>query len=273
MWINPRPTLSRLGGKAYQLHRLKRWCNVPPYFVIAFENPDEILDPKNQSRIAERCREQKLEVMAVRSSASCEDSARASFAGMFRTVLGVRSSEVVGAIAEVLSSASSKRVADYCSAHGFDENAIGMAVIVQKMVNSRVSGVCFTRSELGGNSLLVEGCYGLGEALVSGAVTPDTYVVDRERLSVVKESAGYQRTALRMFHDSPSPAYAEVPFHKRNAKKLTCIEIRAIAEACLLAERRLGFHAADVEWAFEGDTLYLLQARPYTALPSSPGEG
>jgi phosphoenolpyruvate synthase/pyruvate phosphate dikinase len=262
MWINPRPTLSKAGGKAYQLYRLKRWCNVPPFFVIAFKNPQEISDPENQQLIIEQCRNQEFELMAVRSSATCEDSPQASFAGMFETVLGARPSELIGAITEVLNSVSRERVADYCEAQGLAQNKIRMAVIVQRIINSRVSGVCFTQLQ-NSKPILMEACYGLGEVLVSGKVTPDTYMVDRNDLSVIRESIGYQKVRLTMRVDGEKPIYEEIPFHKRNARKLTYEEVRAIAQTCLLIEKRLAFGAADIEWAFEGDVLYILQARPY----------
>lgn len=239
---------------------------MPPFFVIAFENPQEISDPENQQLIIEQCCNQKLDLMAVRSSATCEDSPQASFAGMFKTVLGARASELIGAVTEVLNSVSSERVVDYCEAQGLAHNKIRMAVIVQKMINSRVSGVCFTQSQNDSKPVLVEACYGLGEALVSGKVAPDSYVVDRNNLSVIRESIGYQKVTLTMRGDSKKPAYEEIPFYKRNARKLTYDEVRAIAQACLLIEKRLAFGAADIEWTFERDVLYILQARPYTGV-------
>lgn len=264
MWINPRPILLRIGGKAYQLCQLKRWCNVPPFFIIAFEDLQEISDSANQRKISEQCRSQGLDLMAVRSSASCEDSPQSSFAGMFKTVLGVRPPELIDAISEVLNSVFNRRVTDYCEAQGLAQDRIRMAVIIQKMINSRVSGVCFTRLQDNDNSLLLEACYGLGEALVSGKVTPDSYAVDRNSLSVMKESAGYQKVMLKMPTDDEKPAYEEVPFYKRNARKVTYSEVRAVADTCLLIEKHLDFVAADVEWAYEKATLWILQARPYT---------
>ena len=246
---------------------------MPPFFIIAFEDPQEISMPTNQSRIIEQCRVRKFDVMAVRSSASCEDSPQASFAGMFRTVLCVRIPEVVGAVATVLGSVFESRVADYCEGQGIAQNQIRMAVIVQKMIDSRVSGVCFTRSQDGGKAVLVEACYGLGEALVSGKVTPDSYVVSRARLSVVRESIGYQRVVLKMKTDSKEPVYEEMPFHKRNARKLTPDQVRAIAQECLLIEKRLAFGGADIEWTLEGDVLYILQARPCAGLDASDSPG
>jgi pyruvate,water dikinase len=237
---------------------------VPPFFVIAFKKPQEIYDIQNQNLIMEQCRDQKFDLMAVRSSATCEDSPQASFAGMFKTVLGARPPELIGAITEVLNSVSSKRVVDYCEAQGLVQNKIQMAVIVQKMINSRVSGVCFTQLQNDGKLVLVEACYGLGEVIVSGKVTPDSYVVDRDNLSVIRESIGYQKLTLTIRRDSEKPAYEEIPFHKRNARKLTYNEVKAITKVCLSIEEHLRFGPADVEWALEGETLYILQARPYT---------
>lgn len=265
MWINPIPKLSVIGGKAYHLWRLKQLCNVPSFFVIAFRNTQDSLDPTNQRAIIEQCRNQKFKLMVVRSSASCEDSPQTSFAGMFKTVLGVRPPELIDAVTEVLNSVSSKRVADYCEAQGLDSKEIKMAVIVQKMIQGRVSGVCFTRLQNYTNSLIIEACHGLGESLVSGKVDPDCYIIDRNSLSVIKESIGYQKVMLKMPKDNRGPIYEEIPFYKRNSKKLTHDECRGIAKKCLLIEEHLDFCAADVEWTFGNDVFYILQARPYTS--------
>ena len=266
MQINLRPTLTNIGGKAYQLYRLKECCNIPPFFVISFKDPHEIHDPVVQRTILQQCQAQRFDLMAVRSSASCEDSAYASFAGMFETVLKVRPPDVIDAISRVLTSVHSKRVADYCRARELDKNKIRMAVIVQRMVPSRVSGVCFTRMQEGRNSLIVEACYGLGEALVSGKVNPDSYILDRKTLAVERESIGYQTIMLNPHRDRGCGAvYEPVPFHRRNARKLTYDEITTVAKTCLVVEQHLSFEAADVEWAFEEHVLHILQARPYSA--------
>lgn len=264
MEINPIPELSKVGGKAHQLHRLAEWCNVPPFFTIAFHDPHEIDDPSAQRMILHECIRRQFKVMAVRSSASLEDSAQASFAGIFETMLNVREHNLIDAIRRVLASVGAGRVAEYCRAHGLNNTDIRMAVIVQVMVRSRVSGVCVTRLSAGGDSLIVEACFGLGEALVSGKVSPDRYVVDRTTLGLRSQSIGYQTALLSpSISGSDRPIYVEVPFYRRNARKLTTDEIHDVASAALTIEHRLSFDAADVEWAFEGNILYILQARPY----------
>jgi pyruvate,water dikinase len=266
MQINPRQILQlKVGGKAYQLVRLKRLYNVPPFFIIVFESANEISEIANQDIIIQECQKRRFELVAVRSSGSCEDSVDASFAGMFKTVLNVRPHEIIGATQEVLGSVNTKRVSDYCKAHRFDKSKIRMSVIIQKMVQSRVSGVCFTRLQGEPDMLVIEACYGLGQALVSGKVTPDAYKVNRNTLQIVEEHVGYQSYELQASkRDDTRLNYVEIPFYLRNAKKLTSDEIKDIAKTCVSIERHLGLNAVDVEWSYEADTLYILQARPYT---------
>ena len=239
--------------------------DVPAFFVISFDNPDEILDPRNQESIVQQCQNQNLEIVAVRSSANIEDSDQTSFAGMFNTVLNVPSSEVISAILEVLDSTRNKRLFQYCETHEIEMNRIQMNVIVQKMIRSRVSGVCFTRTQNNSDQLVIEACYGLGEALVSGKLTPDLYIIERNSLNLKGTSIAYQKVELHIAEKKfGPPRYIEIPFHKRNAKKLTLDEIKEVAKKSLLIEEHLGFIAADIEWTFEGKNLYILQARPYT---------
>lgn len=263
MRINPEPLQEIVGGKAHHLYQIQEKCLVPPFFVLSFDDPSEIHDAQVIHAIQEECRAQQFRLMAVRSSAQCEDSAQASFAGIFETVLGVRALEIIGAIERVLASVQKERVRDYSLSQGIDLGEIRMAVIVQKLLDSRVSGVCFTRRTRNDDTLLIEACYGLGEALVSGRVTADSYTMSRMSLSPFNESIGYQKIMLQTDQATATVSYVPVPFHQRNAKKLTRSELITIAETCLVLEGHLNFPAIDVEWAFEGTTLYILQARPY----------
>ena len=262
MQLNPSPTISNVGGKAYQLYHLKEICNVPDFFVVSFDNPEEIFDKKNQQIIYNHCISQKFELMAVRSSANCEDSSESSFAGMFKSILGVRPDGLIEAIEEVLDSVIADRVKGYCQVNGIDFSKIKMSVIVQKMVDSRVSGVCFTRMNDRNDNLIIEACLGLGELLVSGQVKPDTYILDRETCLILEESIGYQKFRQKLSVNNNS-LYEEIPFYKRNSRKLSDEEIKKIAKASILIEKQLGFYSADVEWSFEMDNFYILQARSY----------
>lgn len=263
--IDPDPSPITVGGKAYQLYRLREICNVPAFFAASFDNPREIEDPLVQAELLSCFRKHDFDFVAVRSSATIEDSPTASFAGMFETVLNVSIEELIPAVKQVLDSASSKRVSQYMNARGLESSDKNVNVLIQKMVSSRVSGVCFSRTQEHQDSMLIEACWGLGEALVSGKVTPDSYLLSRSTLGVLKVFVGYQRVMLRASANSVKASkYEDVPFYKRNARKLGDEDVRDVGKISLLIEHRLGFDAADIEWAFEGSTLYILQARPYT---------
>jgi pyruvate,water dikinase len=267
MQINPPPSLEMLGGKAFHLYKLREICRVPPFFVLSFDSSDEIGDAAVQESILLQWKRSGYGSVAVRSSASVEDSPSTSFAGIFESVLGVSDENLIDAIEQVRNSLDSERLRIYCKAHGFSPDNIRMNVIIQKLISSRVSGVCFSKMHEEQNKLIVEACFGMGEALVSGRVTPDTYFVDRKTLTIGSERIGYQSTWLPP-NTAGKPSYQEVPFFRRTAKKLTESEIMEVAQTSLTIESRLGLFPADIEWAFEERDLFVLQARRFTGIPS-----
>ena len=264
MQINPKPTLNNLGGKGYHLHLLKNICTVPEFFVIKFDSLDEVNDKTIQTQILEEFAKQNFELVSVRSSATVEDGASSSFAGMFETVLNVEKEKLIESIKQVVDSVGNERVKQYCKLKGIDYDKVGMRVVVQKMINSEVSGVCFTKTFDTDESITVEACLGLGEALVSGKVTPDNYSINRNTLEIENKSVAFQKTILSR------NGYEPVLSHKANTQKLSDDDIRKLAETSLLIEKSLNFKAADIEWAFENERLYILQARAVTGLSSVP---
>jgi pyruvate,water dikinase len=176
---------------------------------------------------------------AVRSSALAEDSAAASFAGEFETVLGVRGNhEIYAAIQRVRKSRHAERVRAYSQAQGMDGEH-EMAVIVQRMVPAEISGVLFSADPLTGSRVEMRGNYvhGLGESLVSGQASPHEFKLDRTSKS--------------------RDAYAGPPELKRYARRLNWLAERL--------ERELG-GPQDIEWAVAGGKVYILQSRPITTL-------
>ncbi len=107
--------------------------------------------------------------------------------------------------------------------------------------------------------MLVEACWGLGEALVSGTIMPDIYKIRRDIYKVESVSIGFQKKMLIPYYNK----ICDVPFHLRNAKKLKANELLEIWDMCLLIESKLRYKVADIEWTFEKDKLYILQARPF----------
>jgi len=249
-----------IGGKAANLCRLREFCTVPPFFVVRFESPNEIDDPSNQAEILAECSRQGFDVMAVRSSASCEDSDEASFAGMFETRLGVTALAMLDAVRAILDTTCSPRVVEYAEALGLTRSSIQMAVVIQQLVHSRVSGVCLTRAPTS-DTITIEACYGLGDLLVRGDITPDTYILARQTQAIERVSVGYQARRLELSTNGEVVSQ-RVPFHQCNARKLTSDEAVQIGNRSLQIEAKLRLSSADIEWAIADSVLHVLQARP-----------
>ena len=230
------------GGKGGTLARLyQAGYPVPNGFVIlpaAFTGEEITNDgwDQVQTYLARSRNGAQSESFSVRSSALSEDSALASFAGEFETVLDVRSDEMIReAIQTVRRSRLSERVHAYSRAKGM-ETAHEIAVIVQKMIHADLSGILFTADPVTGSRLTMSGnyVYGLGDQLVSGEAEPYTFTLTR-----------------------PKGTYAGPPELKRFARKLFKLAARL--------EKELG-SPQDIEWCIADDQLYLLQSRPITTL-------
>ena len=203
--------------------------------------------------------------VAVRSSACAEDSAEASFAGQQETFLHVRGADDVAIrIRDCWGSFFSERALFYRAQKGSLED-LGMAVVVQRMVQADVAGVLFTCDPVRKRSdrMVVEAVLGLGEAVVSGQVTPDHYVLKRDgsvRRAQVHEQP-YAIVAAAGGRRAPSGRW-----RPRRAARARC----PTRCSCSLArigddlEQRLG-GPQDIEWALQGEELFVLQARPVTA--------
>ncbi len=206
--------------------------------------------------------------VAVRSSALSEDHATRSSAGLYATRLDVVGEEaVLEAIRAVWASAFSSRVITYLRSVGGDPSRaqVGIGVVVQALLSADVSGVLFTVNPLSGDpqEIVVNASFGLGELVVDGSVTPDTYRIDKGsgflRDHVVGEKARARFVRERGLVDERVPE----PMRRRSA--LEPDEVRSLTELARRIERTFG-DARDVEWAIAEGTLYTLQARPVTAL-------
>ncbi len=201
----------------------------------------------------------------VRSSAVAEDGAAASFAGQFETILGVSRAEVAAAIAECWGSADNGRALSYLAACDDEQT---MAVIVQPLVEADVSGVVVTVDPLTGDdsTLLVNASFGLGEAVVSGLVTPDEYRLARPDGGVVAATINAKELEIVRGSDG---TLEERPLsvERSTARSLDTQQLRALWQGALAAEAALRC-PADLEFAFAGGRLHWLQCRPLTALPT-----
>ncbi|HKT05324.1 MAG TPA: PEP/pyruvate-binding domain-containing protein [Rugosimonospora sp.] len=205
--------------------------------------------------------------VAVRSSATAEDSADASFAGLQDTYLWVRGAAALLAhVRRCWASLYSAESVSYRLRRGIPERDLAMGVVVQRMVDARCAGVMFTRSPLSGDRsvVAVEACLGLGSALVSGEVTPDRFVVSKVTGEILTRSVAAKPVRHRMDPRGTGVVAEEVPEPERSACALTDAEVTALVAAAKRIERHYGT-PQDIEWALStADELYLLQSRPET---------
>ncbi|MGA2071315.1 MAG: PEP/pyruvate-binding domain-containing protein [Sedimentisphaerales bacterium] len=181
--------------------------------------------------------------LAVRSSATAEDLPGHSFAGLYDTYLGISSLEdCLIAIKKCWASLWTERAYSYRQKNGFDHSKVEMAVIVQSLIPADVAGVIFTAAPVTGdnNRVVIEACPGLGDALVSGKVSPDRVVLDKRGLNVISRSIS-------------APC-----IDNQTAQKLAKLAIKA--------ESELGC-PQDIEWAIHQGKIFLLQSRPITTIP------
>jgi len=211
----------------------------------------------------------KAPFVAVRSSATMEDSEQASFAGMNATFLNVHGREdLIRKVKECWASLYGARVISYRAKKEFYDEPV-IAVVVQKMVNSDKAGVMFTANPRNNNlnSLVIEGAFGLGEVVVGGLVSPDYYEVEKNGLKV--KDARVSHKNFKIIRDEKgSNKNVDLSEKEANEQVLTDKEIQQIAGLGMKIEQHYG-SPQDTEWAIEGNKVFMLQSRPITTPISS----
>jgi len=207
--------------------------------------------------------------VAVRSSATAEDLPEASFAGLQSTFLNVEGEkEVVAAIQRCWASLFEARAISYRQHQGLDHMKVGIAVPVQKMVQSEVAGVMFTVNPITNDTsqIVIEAIYGLGELIVSGQITPDTYIVDKEGLVITDKRISSQEWKLVRNPGHGEPNKKElVPLFLREVQKLPDRDIIRLAKLGKQIEDWYRF-SQDIEWAKQGEEIFVVQTRPVTTI-------
>jgi phosphoenolpyruvate synthase/pyruvate phosphate dikinase len=283
-----------LGGKAGPLARLlAAGLPVPPGFVIAPDvfpgtaTADRDTADALDARAAEEVRRAYVELgrragegepyVAVRSSATAEDLEGASFAGQYETFLGVRGADAVVEHAwRCWQSLWTEHATAYRKAA---EERLGralpaprMAVLVQALIPADAAGVAFTADPVTGESgaVTINAAWGLGQSVVDGEVEADTWKIERQSLTVVQLTTGRKATRSGI---GPAAERVPVPETLQTRPCLTPDQAGRVAALALRAEEVIG-GPADVEWALQEDTLWLLQARPITtgAAPGAAAE-
>ena len=208
--------------------------------------------------------------VAVRSSATSEDSPDASFAGEHDTYLWVMGEDdVVDAVRRCWASLFTDRATCYRVEMGYDHRTVEMSVVVQKMVRPKSAGVAFTLSPSDGDRsvIAVDSAWGFGEGVVSGEITPDNFLVDKVMMEITKRNISTKEAEF-VLTDEPRVEKQPCDPAKAGEPSLTDDELKAIARLAKTAERHYGC-PQDIEWAVDqdlpdGQNIILLQARPET---------
>ncbi len=217
--------------------------------------------------------------VAVRSSATAEDLPDASFAGQQETFLNVRGiNEVLVSTVKCWSSLFTPRAIFYRTEKGFAHEKVLISVGVQKMINSRAAGVMFTINPVTGENtqIVIEGNHGLGEAVVSGAVTPDDFVVEKSSNKIIERRLAKKTIQYIRDPNTGKTIHAEVPADKQMQPCISDEEVLKLTELAKRIERHYG-KAMDIEWTIDRDipapsNMFIVQARPETVWGSKGAE-
>jgi rifampicin phosphotransferase len=293
---NDHSTVGALGGKARALQQLRKaGFNVPDFVVVSAQAfvlslnetqleswllltsgqmsigtfaqslSDLTVHPQIADDLFRALKKRKLDStqLAVRSSATAEDSDAASFAGQLESFLWVNKDNLLDRIVDVWKSAFSERVAVYAQERGVAGNFIP-AVLIQKMVDARVSGVAFSCNpmQIDPEQSLVQSVFGLGHGLVSGELDADSYVVKQKQViarTIAEKTRAFHLDVVR------GEGMKEAVIDRAVACTPSLTDQQAVQVAALARQCEIEFGSPqDIEWAFEGSKLYLLQSRPIT---------
>lgn len=241
-----------LEAASRRIHRLFAEGEIPHEIVVA---------------VSEAYRSLENAPVAVRSSATAEDLPEASFAGQQETYLNIQGADaVLDAVKKCWASLWTARAIAYRLKNNINQETVALAVVVQELVFADAAGILFTANPTNGkrDELVINAAWGLGEAVVSGAVTPDTLTVKKASGRVLRRETA-EKSIMTVRAEQGTK---EVPVPESKKKKAVLTAIQA-AELARLGEKIEEDYRMpmDVEWALAGDRFYILQARPITALP------
>jgi len=211
-------------------------------------------------------KELNAQFVAVRSSATSEDSSTAAWAGQLDTFLNTTEKTLLENVQKCWASLFTPRAIFYRYEKKLQKEKVSVAVVVQKMVESEISGVAFSVHPVtqDTNQIIMEGGWGLGEAIVSGSITPDSYVVDKQDWTILDVNVSEQEKMLVKIPEGGNE-WKEVPLDKRKQQKLSGEQIIELAKLTANIEKHYGF-PVDIEWALESGKFYITQSRPITTL-------
>ena len=272
--------LLSVGGKGLNLGKLTRagfpvpqgFCVTTDAYRFSVQNVLErngsrikalVVSPELVAEIRKAREKLQTATVAVRSSATAEDLAEASFAGQQDTFLNVTHDELLDALKGCWASLWSSRAIAYRQTQGISDEGLAMAVVVQEMCEADVSGVLFTVSPFNANVSVVESNWGLGESVVSGAITPDNFHVSRETGEVLEKTVATKHQMVT------ASGVRAVSVEQQNIPSLTDAQLKQLARLGMQVETFYG-QPMDIEWAFADGKFVLLQARHITGETRGP---
>jgi pyruvate,water dikinase len=207
----------------------------------------------------------KVKYAAVRSSATVEDSKIDSWAGELETYLNTTRENLIENVKKCWASLYTPRALFYRVKRKLKRKKVSVAVVVQKMIQSQISGVCFTVHPIvkDKNQMVIEAVWGLGEILVSGQITPDSYVVDKRNFEILDVNISSQTKMIVQGKKGNKAVNVLKP--KKEKQKLSEKRIKDLAKLCIKIENHFR-SPQDVEWAFAKGKFYITQSRPITTL-------
>ena len=215
-------------------------------------------------------------LVAVRSSATAEDIESASFAGQQDTYLNVKRANLINMVKAVWASLYNERAIEYRKSKGIDSSKVEMAVVVQKMVNSRSSGVMFTLNPSNGdrNFIVIESSWGLGEAVVGGKVTPDEVIISKHDLKILDKRIAKKN--MKIVYNQGNNVEVPLNGEESESPSISDEEALELAKLALKIESHYGM-PMDIEWAIDADlkfpdNVFIVQARPETFWASKEKE-
>ncbi|MES2135196.1 MAG: PEP/pyruvate-binding domain-containing protein [Patescibacteria group bacterium] len=233
--------------------------------ILAKEIPEDIA-----REIEKSFKKLDAEFVAVRSSATAEDSASAAWAGQLDTFLNTTEEALLDNIRRCWASLFTPRAIFYRFQKGLHTSKISVAVVIQKMVQSEVSGIAFSVHPVteDRNQMIIEAGFGLGEAIVSGKITPDSYVVTKEPKAILDKNISEQTRSLIRVDGGKSGNQWVNALEKTKKQKLSDTQILELSEIVLGIEKHYAF-PVDIEWALENEKFFITQSRPITTLDTS----
>jgi pyruvate,water dikinase len=253
--------------KADKIHSVDSASNKIRDLIYDAEFPKNIAD-----EIIKEFKKLKAEYVAVRSSATAEDSSIASWAGELESYLNTNSKNLLDNVKKCWSSLFTPRAIFYRFEKGLDKRKVSVAVVVQKMIQSEISGITFTVHPVteDRNQMVIEAGYGLGEAIVGGKITPDTYIINKSKVQKSKslkaiEDKNISNQLMMIVRNNNGIKEIKVVKNLEERQKFPDKKIIELAKICISIEKHYK-KPQDIEWAFEKGKIYIVQSRPITTL-------